>query len=101
MQILVSLPEDLDLERVSEIADKINDNNQNQNVYATSYNSTNDATPRNTPTPTNITNNHATQVNWAAAGHGKFNCAGSKFGEVPCIRTFLPWQNLLTTRKSK
>ena len=54
-QILASLPEDLDLERVSEIADGIHENNQNQNVYATSYNSTNDATPRNTPTPTNTT----------------------------------------------
>ena len=52
-QILASLPEDLDLERVSEIADRIHENNQNQNIYATSYNSSNDAKPRNTPTPTN------------------------------------------------
>ena len=59
-QILASLPEDLELERVSEIADRIHENNQNQNVYATSYNSTNDATPRNTPTPTNTTSQTTT-----------------------------------------
>ena len=59
-QILASLPEDLDLERVSEITDKIHDNNQNQNVYATSYNSTNDKTPRNAPTPTNTTSQTTT-----------------------------------------
>ena len=29
-------PDDLDLERVSEIADKIHDNNHDQNVYVTS-----------------------------------------------------------------
>ena len=59
-QILASLPEDLDLERVSEIANRIHENNQNQNVYAKSYNSTNDATPRNTPTPTNTTSQTTT-----------------------------------------
>ena len=59
-QILASLPEDLDLERVSEIADRIHENNQNQNVYATSYNSTNDITPRNTTTPTITTSQTTT-----------------------------------------
>lgn len=34
-QILASLPDELELEKVSEIADKIHDNSQDQNVYAT------------------------------------------------------------------
>ena len=99
-QILASLPDDSDLERVSEIAYKIHDNNQDQNVYAIQLNKW-----RNTKEYTNankhITNNYARQVNWAAAGHGKSNSAGSKFGEVPSTRTFPPLQNLLMTQKSK
>ena len=53
MQILTSLPNDLELERVSEIVDKIHNNNQDQFFYATSYTPTNTATPIKTATPTN------------------------------------------------
>lgn len=43
-QILASLPDDLQLEKIAEIADKIHDNNQDKNVYATSHAPTDTAT---------------------------------------------------------
>ena len=46
-------------------------------------------------------NNHARHVNWAAAGHGKFIPASSKFGEAQSIPTFPFWQKLLTKQKTK
>lgn len=40
-QILASLLDELELEKLSEIADKIYDNNQDKSVHATSYSTTN------------------------------------------------------------
>lgn len=48
-QILASLPHELQLERVSERADKIHDNNQDKSIYATSYSTTNKSPAINKP----------------------------------------------------